>query len=104
MKTFVAPGAAFQLPSPACEAATATVPAPVNVSVVPFVIEAGPETTAKETSSPLDADAANATAFVAVWSPMAGKSIVWFALARVVTVAVSEGAPAPPAFSARTRK
>ena len=77
MKTFVAPGAAFQLPSPACEAATATVPAPVNVSVVPFVIEAGPETTANETPSPLDAVADSATTLVAAWSPMAGKSIVW---------------------------
>ena len=43
--------------------------------MVPFVIDAGPETTANETSSPLDAVAASATALVASWSPMAGKEI-----------------------------
>ena len=90
--------------SPACEAATTTVPAPENVNVVPFVIDAGPETTANETPSPLDAVAASATALVASWSPMAGKSIVWLALARVVAPAVPEWAPVPAAFSARTRK
>ena len=69
-------GAGFHDPFPAWLATTLTVPAPVNVSVEPPEMDAGPDPTANETASPLDAVADSATVFVATCAPIAGKLIV----------------------------
>ena len=47
-------------------------------------IEPGPAPTANVTGRPLDAVAERITVFVVTWSAMAGKSVVWSALAIVI--------------------
>ena len=83
---FVIDVAGFQLPLPACDATIETLPAPVNVRFVPPAIEAGPEPTAKETGSPLEAVAASPTASVVSRLPIAGKLIVWLLLTAVTVM------------------
>ena len=60
----VTPGAAFQLASPSCEAATSTVPGPVNDKSVPPEISPGPDTTSKLTGRPESAVATSGTVLV----------------------------------------
>ena len=66
--------AAVQLSLPLCDAVTATVPAPVKVSVVPLSV-AGP-VTEYVTASPLLAVAFSDTVAVVIWSEMAANVMV----------------------------
>ena len=90
LNVLVTLGAGFQPAFPACEATTATVPAPVKDIVEPFVIAAGPLATLNATGKPLEAVADNASTWVATCAPIAGKSMVWLALATVVTLVTAE--------------
>ena len=80
LKVLVSPGAANQLASPSCCAATRTVPAPVKVSFVGSGSSAGPDVTVNSTDSPESAVALSHTMFVATWSEIASKSMLCDAL------------------------
>ena len=74
-RSFVA-AAGNQSASPACDATTLTVPAPVKLRFVPPPIVPGPEATAKATGSPELAVAASPTTLVVHCAPGSGKSTV----------------------------
>ena len=95
IKVCVALAAAFQFASPACEATTATSPAPVNVRFVPPEMLPGPLPTANATASPLDAVAERPAASVAANAlPLVGRksAMAWsaFAAATVAVAAVAK--------------
>ena len=99
---FVTTGAAFQLPSPSCDATMLTRPAPVKVRLVDPARIAGPALTANATGRPLDAVADSPTASLSSLSPMAGNSIVCSPLSTTNVATIVRGLLVAPAAVTRT--